>query len=188
MNHQLHGILCGKKKRVLTGIHGQNHVRVVFISEEAFLDEVLHLCDGGASLVEIWNQKGLQNFFFSWLLPLSVRESATVSWQTTQGRDPIGRHDRTDHGYGPWNVSPHSQLSRGFRLNRQKGSRTGERLITCATLDCVKQFGCTIMQRADRPNPFDRLELTTKNSTHQTRWHSLDKMRLPPPEVLKSRI
>lgn len=48
---------------VLTGRHRQNHVWVVFLSEETLLDEILHLCDRGASL-EIRNQKeGTPNQF-----------------------------------------------------------------------------------------------------------------------------
>ena len=38
------------KKHVLTGIYRQNHVRIVVISKETSLNEVLHLCDGSASL------------------------------------------------------------------------------------------------------------------------------------------
>jgi hypothetical protein len=39
-----------------TGIHGENHVWVMFVSEETFPDKVLHLCDGGTSL-EMIHQK-----------------------------------------------------------------------------------------------------------------------------------
>lgn len=45
------------QESVLTRIYRQNHIRVVFISEETFPDEVLHLCDSSASL-KIWSQKG----------------------------------------------------------------------------------------------------------------------------------
>jgi len=38
------------KENMLTGIHRQNHIRVVLVSEEALPDKVLHLCDGCAAL------------------------------------------------------------------------------------------------------------------------------------------
>lgn len=41
----------------LTGIHRQNHVRVMLVSEETFPDEVLHLYNGCAAL-ETGNEEG----------------------------------------------------------------------------------------------------------------------------------
>ena len=35
---------------MLTRIHRQHHIRMVLVSEEAFPDKVLHLCDGRTTL------------------------------------------------------------------------------------------------------------------------------------------
>ena len=37
-------------EEMLTGIHRQNHIRMMLISKEAFPDKVLHLCDGCSAL------------------------------------------------------------------------------------------------------------------------------------------
>ena len=92
---------------------------MVIASEKTFPDEVLHLCDSCTSL-EMRSQERLRNIFFSRPLPSNVRENATVLWQTTRDTDPIGRHDRTGHGYAPWNAPRHSQLPREFQIEPTK--------------------------------------------------------------------